>query len=59
MKAILLILLGVGLLLLVKYPIVGLSAWNGFFHPGRVESANQKFMSPLMGAFKKGGCCGN
>lgn len=37
-------------LLAVKYLVIGLDVWDGFFHPGRVEPSNlNAFKKPLLG----------
>jgi hypothetical protein len=46
-------LAGAGLLLLVKYGIVGLDAWNSVFHPERNDPAGA-FSKPLLGVLS---CC--
>ena len=39
--------------LIVKYVIVGLDAWNGVLHPGLVIAPNQEpFRKPLLGVFQ-------
>jgi hypothetical protein len=44
------LLAGVALLLLLKYVIFGLDAWNGFLHPGRTEPDSlNAFDKPLLG----------
>lgn len=46
------IVLGIALLLLAKYVIFGLRAWDGFFHPGRIEPSDlDQFQAPLLGIF--------
>lgn len=45
---------GAGLLLAVKYVIVGLDAWNGTLHPGRHEDPSlTRFGKPFLGVFSK------
>ena len=40
---------GFALLLLLKYCIFGLRAWNGILHPARTESPTSKFLKPMLG----------
>jgi hypothetical protein len=40
---------GIALLLLVKYVVIGLDAWDGCFHPGRIEPDSlMAFRKPLL-----------
>jgi len=43
--------LGVAALLVLKYGIVGLDAWNAALHPGRTENDawTERFRKPLLG----------
>lgn len=43
------IALGIVALLIVKYAVVGLDAWDATFHPGRVEPADSAWKKPLLG----------
>lgn len=45
------ILIGIIILLLVKYIIVGLNNWNSTFHPTRTEDKSSLFLEPLLGLF--------
>jgi len=43
-------LLGWLVLLLTKYVVFGLTAWNNIFHPGLVPAPNQQtFLKPFLG----------
>ena len=42
-------LYGIALLLIVKYVVVGLKAWDGTLHPGRTEDPKSPFLQPLLG----------
>jgi len=43
-------LMGVAALLLLKYCVFGLDAWDGTLHPGRMEPASLNgFKQPLLG----------
>ena len=48
--------LGIGVLLLVKYVVVGLVAWNLFLHPLRTDP-NSAFSQPFLGLFVTKGKC--
>lgn len=42
--------IGWGSVLLLKYVVFGLDAWNAFLHPGLVPAPNQQaFRKPLLG----------
>jgi hypothetical protein len=44
------LILGFVALLVIKYLVVGLDAWNGVFHPDRVEGKSlDAFRKPLLG----------
>jgi hypothetical protein len=47
------IIIGIILLLIVKYVLVGLKNWNSFFHPTRIEDKDSLFMQPLLGIFNQ------
>lgn len=42
-------LIGVIALLVVKYVVFGLDAWDAALHPDRIEPANSPFRKPLLG----------
>lgn len=42
-------ILGIVILLLVKYVILGLNAWDFVFHLERIEPQNSIFLKPLLG----------
>lgn len=42
-------LLGVLVLLVLKYGVMGLTLWDQTFHPGRVEDPASPFLRPLLG----------
>lgn len=46
--------LGVGILLAIKYVIVGLRNWNATFHPDRQDNPSGLFYCPLLRL--AGGC---
>lgn len=43
------ILAGVGILLFVKYIVLGLIAWDKIFHPQRIEPPTSPFLTPFFG----------
>jgi hypothetical protein len=44
------VILGMVLLLAMKYVILGIDAWNSILHPGAIPSPNQQsFRKPLLG----------
>lgn len=46
-------LIGIAAIYVLKYAIVGLDGWTGFFHPGAVLAPNQgAFRRPLLGLFE-------
>jgi hypothetical protein len=42
---------GVVVLLLLKYVVFGLDAWDGVLHPDRIEPADSPWRNPLLGVF--------
>lgn len=48
--------LGILLLLVIKYVVLGLNSWDSIFHPGRTEPSNSMFLQPLLGGFWTKGC---
>jgi hypothetical protein len=46
------IIIGIIILLLVKYIIVGLNKWNNTFHPTRIEDKDSLFLKPFLGLFE-------
>ena len=57
MRILLYALLGIAVLLVLKYLVFGLDAWNKTLHPGRTD-ANTTFNKPLMGRVRgSNGCC--
>jgi hypothetical protein len=49
---------GVGVLLLVKYVVFGLTMWDAALHPLRTEPESM-FAQPFLGLFTKGKCNGS
>lgn len=44
------VLIGIMLLLVIKYGIIGLNNWNNLFHPDRIEgNSSQYFLKPFLG----------
>jgi hypothetical protein len=41
------VIAGIGLLLVIKYGVIGLDAWNSTFHPGR-KDAPGPFSKPFL-----------
>jgi hypothetical protein len=42
-------------LLLIKYVVFGLMAWNNIFHPGLIPAPNQQqYLQPFLGIFSQG-----
>jgi len=51
-KAIRWFIIGWASILVLKYGVVGLTAWNATFHPGLVPAPNQQpFLKPFLGIF--------
>ncbi|MDE3068613.1 MAG: hypothetical protein KGJ60_13845 [Verrucomicrobiota bacterium] len=42
-------LLGVGILLFVKYIVFGLKEWNAWLHPDRKDNPQSVFYRPFLG----------